>query len=65
MLSLKTYVNDLIMQRSLTNSTLSLDKTIERLSTDYKVNHGRDNAADYSIIAELKLNSGLLRIRSQ
>lgn len=53
MLSLTTSVNDLILQRTLLESTLGLDKAITRLTTGYKVNNAKDNAAGYSIIENL------------
>ena len=59
MLSLNTSINDLILQRTLLESTLGLNLAIEQMSTGYKINHAKDNAANFSIITDLstKINS--------
>jgi flagellin len=48
-LTINTNVSSLIAQRSLNNATEALNKSIERMSTGYKINHSADNAAGYSI----------------
>ena len=62
MISLTTSVNDLILQRTLMESTLGLNQTINRLTTGYKLNHAKDNAAGYSISTDLnkKISSMLM-----
>ena len=49
MLSINTNLSSLIAQRSMSQSTNALDLAIERMSTGFKINHSRDNAANYSI----------------
>lgn len=44
-----TNVSSLMAQRSLSNATSSLNKSIERLSTGYRINRAADDAAGLSI----------------
>ena len=48
-LTINTNVSSIITQRNLNNATNSLNQSIERMSTGYKINHAKDNAAGYSI----------------
>lgn len=65
MISLGTSVSDLILQRTLLESTLGLNSAIERMSTGYMVNHAKDNAAGYSIIDALNTRvSSMLQIQN-
>lgn len=48
-LTINTNISSIIAQRSLNNATNSLNTSIERMSTGYKINHAKDNAAGYSI----------------
>ena len=58
-LTIKTNISSLITQGSLTNSTNKLNQAIERMSTGYKLNHAKDNAANYSISTNMstKINA--------
>ena len=49
----------MIVQSNLAQSTIQLNKAIERMTTGYKINHASDNAAGYSIAKnwEAKLSS--------
>lgn len=49
MLSINTNLQSIIAQRSLKNSTLKLNQAIERMTTGFKLNGAKDNAANYSI----------------
>lgn len=49
MLSINTNLQSLIAQNSLKKSTFKLNQAVERMSTGYKLNHAKDNAANYSI----------------
>ena len=51
MVSINTNLSSIIVNQSLNNSTINLNKTMERLSTGFKINHSSDNAANYSISA--------------
>ncbi len=48
-LTINTNISSLIAQRSLNNATNSLNRSIERMTTGYTINHAKDNAAGYSI----------------
>lgn len=48
-LTINTNVSSLIVQRSLNSATDALNTSIERMTTGYKINHAKDNAAGYSI----------------
>ena len=59
MLSINTNLSSLIAQNSMNSSTNALNIAIERMTTGYKINHAKDNAANYSISTNMttKLNS--------
>ncbi len=48
-LTINTNIASIIAERNLNNATNSLNRSLERLSTGYKINHASDNAAGYSI----------------
>ena len=48
-LTINTNISSIITQRNLNNATNSLNTSIERMTTGYKINHAKDNAAGYSI----------------
>ena len=48
-LTINTNMSSLIAQRSLTSATDAMNLSIERMTTGYKINHAKDNAAGYSI----------------
>ncbi|MBR2430381.1 hypothetical protein IKB17_02820 [bacterium] len=48
-LTINTNIASLIAQRSLGNATNGMNTSLERMSTGYKINHSKDNAAGYSI----------------
>ena len=52
-LTLSTNLSSIITQRSLKQSSISLNQAIERMTTGYKINHAKDNAANYSIATNL------------
>ena len=58
MITFGSDVGDMILQRTLSESTLGLNYAIERMTSGYKVNHAKDNAAGYSIIADLNTKIG-------
>ena len=65
MISLKTNISDLILQRTLFDATFGLNNAIERMTTGYKVNHAKDNAAGYSIIEDLNTRiSSMLQVQN-
>ena len=48
-LTINTNISSIITQRNLNSATNSLNKSIERMTTGYKINQAKDNAAGYSI----------------
>ena len=65
MISLNTNVSDLILQRTLLESTSGLNEALQRMSTGLKVNHAKDNAAGYSIIEDLNTRiSSMLQVQN-
>ena len=59
MLSINTNISSLIAQQSMTSATNKLNQAIERMTTGYKINGAKDNAANYSISTNMttKINS--------
>ncbi len=48
-LTINTNISSLIAQRNLNSATNALNKSIERMTTGFTINHASDNAAGYSI----------------
>ena len=48
-LTINTNISSLVAQSNLAKATSSLNTAIERMTTGYKINHAKDNAAGYSI----------------
>ena len=65
MLSINTNISSLIAQNSLKNSTLKLNQAIERMSTGYKINHAKDNAANYSIANNMTTKIGAYQVAEE
>ena len=64
MITFGTDVADLILQRTLYDNTLGLNSSIERMTSGYKVNHAKDNAANFSIITDLNTQiSSMLQVQ--
>lgn len=59
MLSLNTNTTSLMVQRNLAKATKGLKSAIEKLSTGYKLNHAKDNPANYAMMKQIqtKLNA--------
>ena len=64
-LTVTTNLSSLIVQKNLNTATSSLDRAIERMTTGYKINHAKDNAAGYSISEAWKTKLGSIDIASQ
>ena len=58
-LTINTNISSLIAQANLANATNSLNTAIERMTTGYKINQAKDNAAGFSIAKnwEIQLSS--------
>ena len=62
MLSINTNLSSLIAQNSLKQSTNRLNTAIERLTTGFKINHAKDNAANYNIATNMTTQIGSLDV---
>lgn len=62
MLSINTNLSSLIAQNSLKSSTLKLNTAVERMTTGYKINHAKDNAANYSIVTNMSTKLGAYQV---
>ena len=62
MLSINTNLSSLIAQRSMKQSTNSLNQAIERMTTGAKLNHAKDNAANYNIATNMTTKLGALQV---
>ena len=63
-LTINTNISSLIAQRSLNSATTNLNQSLERMSTGYKINHGADDAAGYSIANAWNTKIGSLDVAS-
>lgn len=61
-LTINTNVSSLIAQRSLNGATNSLNASIEKMTTGFKINHAKDNAAGYSIANQWVTKLGSLDV---
>ena len=55
-------MSSLIVQKNLSSATTSLNNAIERMTTGYKINHAKDNAAGFSIANNWKTKLSSLDI---
>ena len=64
MITFGSDIGEMILQRTLSSNTLGLQNAIERMTSGYKVNHAKDNAAGYSIITDLNTQiSSMLQVQ--
>lgn len=61
-LTVATNMSSLIVQKNLNSATNILNSSIERMTTGYKINHAKDNAAGYSIAEDWKTKLGSIDI---
>ena len=61
-LTINTNISSLVAQRNLASATSSLNQAIERMTTGYKINHAKDNAAGYSIARNWETQLGSLDV---
>ena len=64
-LTINTNLSSLIVQRNLSSATDMLNQSIERMTTGYKINHAKDNAAGYSIASNWTTQLGSLDVASE
>ena len=61
-ITINTNVSSMIAQRSLGQATDKMNQAIERMTTGYKINHAKDNAAGYSIANMWETHLGSLEV---
>ncbi len=64
-LTINTNLSSLIVQSNLNSATTMLSQAIERMTTGYRINHAKDDAAGYSIAADWNTKLSSLDIASQ
>ena len=62
MLSIRTNLSSLIAQNNLLANSNKLNQAIERMTTGSKINHAKDNAANYSISTNMQTRMSALRV---
>ena len=62
MLSIRTNLSSLIAQNNLLANSNKLNQAIERMTTGSKINHAKDNAANYSISTNMSTKMSALRV---
>ena len=62
MLSINTNLSSIIAQNSMKTTTDKLNQAIERMSTGYKINHAKDNAANYAISTDMTTKIGAYQV---
>ena len=65
MLSINTNLSSLVAQNSLNSSTKKLNQAVERMTTGYKINHAKDNAANYSISVDMSTKIGAYEVAEE
>ncbi len=65
MLTINTNLSSLIVQSNLKTSTKGLNNAIERMTTGFKLNHAKDNAANYSISTSLTTKLGAYTVAEE
>ena len=65
MLTINTNLSSLIAQGSMKSSTNKLNQAIERMTTGYKINHAKDNAANYSISTNMSTKISGLQVAEE
>ena len=65
MLSINTNLSSLIAQHSMNKLTIALNEAIERMTTGFKINHAKDNAANYSISTDMTTRIGSYKVAEE
>ena len=55
-LTINTNMASLTVQHNMDNATKSLNQSIERMTTGYKINAAKDDAAGYSVMTKMDTN---------
>lgn len=62
MLTINTNLSSIIVQSNLKTSTLGLNQAIERMTTGFKINGAKDNAAGHSISTNMSTKIGAYQV---
>ena len=62
MITLNTNLASMIVQSNLQKSTNALNTAIERMTSGYKINGAKDNAANYSITTNMSTKIGAYQV---
>ncbi len=65
MINLNTNLSSQIVQQSMSNATKLLNLSVEQMTTGYKLNHAKDNAANYSISTNLTTKIGAYQVAEE
>lgn len=63
-LTINTNISSMIAQKNLASATSKLNTAIERMTTGYRINHAKDDAAGYSIMKNWTLQLSSLDVAS-
>ena len=61
-LTINTNLGSLIVQKNLDSATKSLNQAIERMTTGYKINSARDDAAGYAVATNMETTLGSISV---
>lgn len=61
-LTITTNLSSLLVQKNLTSATKSLNKSIQRMTTGYKINSASDDAAGYAVSQKMKTQLGSISV---
>ena len=61
-LTINTNLGSLIVQKNLDSATKSLNQAIERMTTGYKINSARDDAAGYAVATKMETTLGSISV---
>lgn len=61
-LTINTNLSSLIVQNSLAESTKSLNQAIERMTTGYKINSAKDDAAGYAVATKMETQLSSIQV---
>lgn len=61
-LTINTNLGSLIVQKNLDSATKSLNQAIERMTTGYKINSAKDDAAGYAVATKMETQLGSISV---
>ena len=61
-ITINTNLSSLVVQLSMKGSTIDLNRAIERMTTGYKINSAKDDAAGYAVVTGMNTQLGAYRV---